>query len=67
MDFIYNSNIDAICSNYLEAHYSRSINFFYITFMIASFMKMDLNEVTMSKFDGSQAWIQRFKEVSQTD
>ena len=35
--------------------------------MIASFMKMDLNEVTMSKFDGSQAWIQRFKEVSQTD
>ena len=51
MDFIYNSNIDAICSNYLEARYSRSINFFYITFMIASFMKMDLDEVTMSKFD----------------
>ena len=30
-------------------------------------MKMDLDEVTMSKFDRSQARIQRFKEFSQTD
>ena len=47
LNFICNNNIGAICSNYLKAHYSRSIKKIYITVIIASFVKIALDEVTM--------------------